>query len=89
MGAKKLWKEENLPASTEPQEQTLKNKLGDRWRFLRYGGFRNRDWYRWTFCAKPSFPKIEDEVRIHLGEEQFKSPDINREYPPFEAITDK
>ena len=38
---------------------------------------------------KPPFPKIEDEVRIHLGEGQFKSPDINREYPPFETLADK
>jgi hypothetical protein len=52
-------------------------------------GNRNRDWYRWTFCAKPSFPKIEDELRIYLEEEWFKSPDINPEYLPFETTAGK
>jgi hypothetical protein len=46
--AKKLWKEPNL------QEKTLKTKLGARRHFLRHDGFRNRDWYRWTFCVEPS-----------------------------------
>jgi hypothetical protein len=43
--AKKFWKEPKLPEFTEPQEQTPKIKLGNRWHISRHDNFRNRVWY--------------------------------------------